>query len=84
MGSIPAPATNFMTGIMNRVTKCEGNCEVEGGCFGYVSRVHVISKGGHDWGEFNYCMNAIDVDKANGFDIYFVKEEVVVMKFKQK
>ena len=52
------------------VVKCEGgDCCVDG-CEGAVKKVHVKHlKPFHDWGEFNYCDNAIKEDINRGFSV---------------
>ena len=41
---------------------CEGSCEKH---TGQVKRVHVYGANGYDWGEFNYCEEAIKEDTLN-------------------
>jgi len=34
-----------------------------------VRTVHVVRPGGTDWGQFDYCQNAIDEDRRRGFTV---------------
>jgi len=53
---------------VDTVVKCEGGECCENGCKGEVRVVHVKHlKPFHDWGEFNYCENAIKEDINRGF-----------------
>ena len=50
---------------MNKI-KCDGSCEEH---VGEIVTVHVVSPGGHDWGEFNYCEEAIAEDRRRGMTV---------------
>ena len=44
---------------------CDGNCTEH---FGEVRRVNVFDpETSHDWGDFNYCENAVMSDQGKGF-----------------
>lgn len=45
---------------------CEGACENH---VGEVVTVHVTSPKGNDWGEFDYCEEAIAEDRRRGFTV---------------
>jgi len=56
--------------------RCNGVCNKQGDCKGTVQKVQVLEKdcyvnnykdGLKDWGFFNYCQTAIEVDRKNGF-----------------
>ena len=47
------------------MSECEGNC---GFHYGEVRRVRVWY-GFYDWGFFNYCDTAIEIDRGNGFTV---------------
>ena len=53
------------------MSDCEGQCEEH---TKHIARVHVVSKDGFDWGHFNYCDEAIRIDKKYGF-IVMIEEE---------
>ena len=44
--------------------RCDGACEKH---VGRVVVVGVVSESGKDWGEFNYCQQAIQDDTEDGF-----------------
>ena len=52
---------------------CEGTCKRGDLCLGEVKRVHVFggegSPCGYDWGYWNYCDYAINLDKGEGFRV---------------
>ena len=52
--------------------KCEGSCEEH---VGKVVTVHVVSERGFDWGEFNYCEEAIAEDERRGMTVEIVEKE---------
>jgi hypothetical protein len=52
------------------VILCEGGECCANGCEGEIKKVHVKNlKPFHDWGEFNYCENAIKEDINRGFSV---------------
>lgn len=48
--------------------KCEGSCEEHRG---EVVRVKVTDTG-KDWGEFDYCQEAIEEDKRRGLEVHIL------------
>ena len=46
---------------------CDGGCRIH---IGRIRTVTVVDKdSGRDWGEFNYCQEAIDEDTKRGFEV---------------
>lgn len=53
--------------------RCEGACEIRnGGHVGNIYPVYVLG-----WGRFNYCERAIQEDRANGFDVEIIDEDLI-------
>lgn len=52
---------------------CQGNCKIHGGHSGAVRTVHVIGHGSN-WGRFDYCDRAIQIDRESGFDVSDVEQ----------
>lgn len=77
MGASRTYLKSLMTRLTNnfngeekmREIKCEGSCEEHKGD---VKRVHVWY-GSKDWGEFDYCDQAIEEDERRGMQIELVK-----------
>lgn len=57
---------------------CEGACKGFGGHNGPVVAVHVIGPCGKDWGHFQYCQKAIEIDRKDGFQVEVVCEKTEV------
>ena len=57
------------------MSKCQGGCEYDGGHRGEVRRVHVHAPQGIDWGEFDYCERAVEIDKERKMDVYAVDDD---------
>ena len=55
------------------IVECDGGECCDNGCEGEVKKVHVkCLKTLADWGEFNYCDNAIKEDINRGFSVYIL------------
>jgi hypothetical protein len=57
--------------------KCDGNCEEYGGHSGEVVKCHVYDPiSVYDWGYFNYCKTAIEVDSDSGLDVIEIGDHI--------
>jgi hypothetical protein len=52
--------------------ECEGLCSIHQG---EIRKVNVIDSDGFNWGYFNYCDKAIEIDRENGFTVIDISPE---------
>tara|TARA_R110001632_G_scaffold41177_2_gene103307 strand:- start:658 stop:879 length:222 start_codon:yes stop_codon:yes gene_type:complete len=55
-----------------RLVICDGNCnETHGGHSGKIVRV-TVTGADVDWGEMNYCENAVNEDISRGLTVHYI------------